>query len=232
MLPLQPDRRPGGERPHSSAAARPTVRSSGHDGRRFIRPPSGLGPLVPGHWLLYPKEHQRSFADLGADLFDEFSTVKTTVTIELKHRYGLDVHVFEHGMADTGGRCVFTVDHAHLHFLPLGSVVEIGDGWRMFDGSLTSLREEPPAGRNTSPTKHRTVSHDSSSPRDRTSRASSCGDSSPVRWAGPMTGTGEHRRIPTRPILRGSPSCRRFPDADRRRLFRHHAVRAEGRYRR
>ena len=117
-----------------------------------------LGPLVPGHSLLCPKVHVRSFAALDRHHHGAYAGMKATLRERLRERYGGEIHVFEHGMAGTGNRVVCTVDHAHMHFLPLPSAFDAGldDEWIPFDGSLEALRElsagaeyvlyEPPAG--------------------------------------------------------------------------------------
>lgn len=78
-----------------------------------------LGPLTPGHSLLCPKVHVRSFAELPSSLDDEFARVKAELRARLASIYDADVHVFEHGVAAKGTRTLCTVDHAHMHLVPL-----------------------------------------------------------------------------------------------------------------
>lgn len=101
-----------------------------------------LGPLTTGHSLLCPKAHIRSFAWLDDGLHAQYATVRSTLRQQLQSRYGHEVHVFEHGMARIGDRTVCTVEHAHMHFVPLPRSIELplGDAWMPFDGSLRSLR--------------------------------------------------------------------------------------------
>src|SRR5262249_2185605 len=102
-----------------------------------------LGPLAPGHSLLCPKTHTRSFAALDRRHHEACATMKAALRARLTERYGGEVHVFEHGMARAGGRVVCTVDHAHMHFVPLPRGLDAGlsDQWIPFDGSFEALRE-------------------------------------------------------------------------------------------
>jgi ATP adenylyltransferase len=103
-----------------------------------------LGPLVPGHSLLCPKTHLRSFAELPRSLDQEFLSVKEELRGALARLYEAPVHLFEHGMATGGTRTLCTVDHAHLHFVPLliqpfGRDLTAGGRWMSFEGSLQEL---------------------------------------------------------------------------------------------
>lgn len=103
-----------------------------------------LGPLVPGHSLLCPKAHVRSFAQTDNHLHAEYEEVKAKLKVALREIYGADVTLFEHGMAAIGDRILCTVDHAHMHFLPLSDSSRAGvarlEEWTEFDGSLATLR--------------------------------------------------------------------------------------------
>jgi diadenosine tetraphosphate (Ap4A) HIT family hydrolase len=118
----------------------PYVRRVMLESPSFAAMPS-LGPLTGGHSLLCPKAHLRSFAQLDPAAYVELEAVGRTLTRRLQELYGLPVHLFEHGMARSGGRVVCTVDHAHLHFVPLPQRcrLDLGSGWTVFDGSLTEL---------------------------------------------------------------------------------------------
>lgn len=103
-----------------------------------------LGPLVVGHSLLCPKPHLRSFAHVSDDKLAEFEQIKAVLRGVLGEIYEAEVHIFEHGMAATGERILCTVEHAHMHFLPLPQTFK-ADGagnheWTVFDGSLAELR--------------------------------------------------------------------------------------------
>ena len=81
-----------------------------------------LGPVAPGHVLLCPKVHLRSFAALSGKHREEAGQVVARLRRLLEDTYGEPVHLFEHGMVD-GGRVVCTVDHAHLHLVPSAAEV-------------------------------------------------------------------------------------------------------------
>src|SRR5687768_1291538 len=102
-----------------------------------------LCPLAVGHSLLCPKEHVRSFAELDSVLHSEFAATKRVLVEGLMAMTGQAIHVFEHGMASAGNRIVCTVDHAHMHFVPLPTLrqdADLGAGvWIAFDGSLDAL---------------------------------------------------------------------------------------------
>lgn len=119
-----------------------------------------LGPLAPGHVLLCPKTHVRSFAALDRDFDRALAAMKEALRAALQEVFPGDVHVFEHGSARAGERVLCSVDHAHLHFVPLpaalsGGLLQTAE-WQAFDGSLTALRHiagdeeyllyEPPSG--------------------------------------------------------------------------------------
>ena len=104
-----------------------------------------LGPLVLGHSLLCPKYHVRSFAAVPGDLHAEFREISACLRRALSEKYGNSIYLFEHGMAAAGGRILCTVDHAHLHFLPLprsfDGEVAADQRWTEFDGSPASLQQ-------------------------------------------------------------------------------------------
>lgn len=104
-----------------------------------------LGPLVPGHSLLCPKAHLRSFAHIDDHLHAEYEEIKAELRTTLREIYRVEVTLFEHGMAATGNRILCTVDHAHMHFLPLPDMFDAGAAaegeWTEFDGSLTTLQQ-------------------------------------------------------------------------------------------
>lgn len=77
-----------------------------------------LGPLVPGHVILCPKTHARSFAALSSRYDVEFDEVVGKLRHMLRQLYEAPIHLFEHGMAGDGSRMLCSVDHGHLHFVP------------------------------------------------------------------------------------------------------------------
>lgn len=81
-----------------------------------------LGPVVPGHSLIVPKAHFKSFSDVlrgtnyagGAEL----QALRRSLSGVLSTLYQAPVHQFEHGSPAGNPKVLCTVDHAHLHFLP------------------------------------------------------------------------------------------------------------------
>ncbi len=83
----------------------------------FVVIPS-IGALVPGHVLVTPKRHVRSFATLPARERDRGDGVTAWMAAELASVYGQPVHRFEHGSAQCGTTIACSVEHAHLHLVP------------------------------------------------------------------------------------------------------------------
>jgi len=123
----------------SMLPGKPYLRRILLESRSFAAMPS-LGPLVSGHSLLCPRTHVRSFAQLAPALYAEFTATKRAVIQRLRDLYPGEIHIFEHGMATTGDRVVCTVDHAHMHVVPLPTAFDVGgDSWITFDGSMSTL---------------------------------------------------------------------------------------------
>jgi diadenosine tetraphosphate (Ap4A) HIT family hydrolase len=103
-----------------------------------------LGPLVPGHVLLCPKYHYRSFSGLPNEFEHQLNGLKRRLTQLLLDLYKLPVHYFEHGMARDGDHVLCTVEHAHLHAVPAS--VEVWDRlqsqgiWEVIGLSLNDLK--------------------------------------------------------------------------------------------
>jgi diadenosine tetraphosphate (Ap4A) HIT family hydrolase len=87
------------------------------ESQNFVVLPS-LGALVKGWLLLIPKAHYLCFGALPEDAVSELCAMKMRVRESLQ-RYG-DVYVFEHGPSRPNHAVGCSVDHAHLHFAPLG----------------------------------------------------------------------------------------------------------------
>jgi diadenosine tetraphosphate (Ap4A) HIT family hydrolase len=104
-----------------------------------------LGPLTNGHSLLCPKQHIKSFAHIASDVHEEYEEVKKRLKMTLIAMYKTGICLFEHGMATNGNRILCTVDHAHMHFVPLPRTFDGGaveeEGWTEFDGSLSTLMQ-------------------------------------------------------------------------------------------
>lgn len=77
-----------------------------------------LGPLVPGHVILCPKYHYRSFTTVPPRHDNEFERLLMKLKDLLRTAYSVPIHLFEHGMAQDGSRVLCSVDHAHLHLVP------------------------------------------------------------------------------------------------------------------
>jgi diadenosine tetraphosphate (Ap4A) HIT family hydrolase len=103
-----------------------------------------LGPLVPGHVLMCPVRHLRRFADLPIDLVEQFPAYVEDVIAVLESVYSCPVTRFEHGTSGDGSRIPCTVEHAHVHLLPLpaGASPILPDlGWATVPGGLRELRD-------------------------------------------------------------------------------------------
>jgi diadenosine tetraphosphate (Ap4A) HIT family hydrolase len=90
-----------------------------------------LGALRPGHLLICPRQHVRRLAALPAAQMVRLHRMIAEVRDRLRLA-GLtagpthDLLLFEHGMAATGDRIACTVDHAHLHAVPLPASIAEG----------------------------------------------------------------------------------------------------------
>jgi len=106
-----------------------------------------LGALTPGHVLLCPKVHTCSFSHIAQRVSNEvessFRELKSALTQLLQRHYGSAIHVFEHGMASRQNHIPCTIDHAHLHFIPIPESVEIvpenSDTWSSIGTSFDAL---------------------------------------------------------------------------------------------
>lgn len=102
-----------------------------------------VSPLADGHVLLCPKPHVKSFAQLRVEAHGELDRLKRRLRALLLRAFAGEVHVFEHGMEPHGKRVLCTIDHAHLHFLPLppgvAPVMLQERTWTDFDGSVEAL---------------------------------------------------------------------------------------------
>jgi diadenosine tetraphosphate (Ap4A) HIT family hydrolase len=90
-----------------------------------------LGALVPGHTLLCPARHTRSFASLSVGELGEMEPRLTQLTSYLSARFNGAMQLFEHGNARDGSRVACSVEHAHLHLVPGAP-----DLWPFIDRSI------------------------------------------------------------------------------------------------
>lgn len=77
-----------------------------------------LGPLVPGHVIVCPKQHHRSLSVVPSSYDEEFDGLLRRLRNLLCAAYSVPIHFFEHGMSREGSRVLCSVDHAHLHAVP------------------------------------------------------------------------------------------------------------------
>jgi diadenosine tetraphosphate (Ap4A) HIT family hydrolase len=112
-----------------------------------------LGPIVPGHMLICPKEHVTSLRDLllrdqaegyTAKQADGLLSMRTALTAALKGIYHQPVHFFEHGCAVGSPNKLCTVDHAHLHAVPTEvSILAMLDADPLWIRLLRSIEDVP-----------------------------------------------------------------------------------------
>jgi ATP adenylyltransferase len=107
----------------------------GHD---WYAMPS-IGSLVPGHTLLCPFDHVRSYAALGRATMVDLCPRLDRLAAGLGGR----VQVFEHGNAKTGSQVACSVEHAHLHVVPKGPDmwphIDARLEWEALEGGLPGL---------------------------------------------------------------------------------------------
>ena len=71
----------------------------------------GIGIITPGHVLLIPKQHYRTFAGLPEPLEAEFECIKEKLKEKIRQSFS-DPILFE------DGNWRQSVKHAHIHFIP------------------------------------------------------------------------------------------------------------------
>lgn len=77
-----------------------------------------LGSLVAGWLLIVPKRHFICMGALSPGLRQELDDLKRRVGAVVRRRYG-QVCVFEHGPSRPNHSIGCSVDHAHLHLVPI-----------------------------------------------------------------------------------------------------------------
>lgn len=88
------------------------------ESERFIVLPS-IGSLVPGWCLILPRTHEQCTAALDQNAIDEIEALALRLAERLSKEFGNPVYWFEHGPVTEGSPVGCSVDHAHLHVLPL-----------------------------------------------------------------------------------------------------------------
>ena len=109
-----------------------------------------LGPLVPGHTLLCPKDHIKNMACVSPLDTDELDSFRRRLSGALGTIFHAPVHLFEHGSSPRSSRVLCTVDHAHLHLVPTNIRVLnhlLRDShWGRIEPALYGLRRSAPQG--------------------------------------------------------------------------------------
>lgn len=102
-----------------------------------------VGPLVPGHVLLCPRRHFKSFAQMPNGQESEFAITKKRLAEVLAKTFGKPIHCFEHGSAKKAAQPMCTVEHAHLHFVPteveVWPTIKADFAWHRIESGIASL---------------------------------------------------------------------------------------------
>jgi len=77
-----------------------------------------LGAIVEGWLLIVPKDHYLCAGALQSELLPELDRFLRSVTHRVEREYG-QTAVFEHGPSCVGEPVGCTVDHAHIHIVPI-----------------------------------------------------------------------------------------------------------------
>jgi ATP adenylyltransferase len=86
--------------------------------RNYAAIPS-LGPLAQGHMLIVPRIHAKSMYSLAVNLIEELEEATEILAWRMKEKFNCEVFQFEHGNDPAGARVSCSVEHAHLHIVPL-----------------------------------------------------------------------------------------------------------------
>ena len=102
----------------------------------FVAIPS-IGAITVGHTLVCPVRHLRRLADVSGGLIQQYVKFRALILGVIRSEFGANVHIFEHG-SDIHGKVVpCTVEHAHLHVVPMDAQirVELPSGHRWLEVS-------------------------------------------------------------------------------------------------
>lgn len=80
---------------------------------------ASLGALVPGWLLLVAENHALCWADIDDSHVPLLQHMADDLSAYLQQILGVSVFMFEHGPRQRGSDAGCTVDHAHLHLVPL-----------------------------------------------------------------------------------------------------------------
>lgn len=78
-----------------------------------------MGQLTDGYVLLCPKKHFKSMGELDKDLHNEYYKFKNYVYNLLSEEYGRKPIFFEHGSSLNHVSGGSSIEHAHLHAIPV-----------------------------------------------------------------------------------------------------------------
>jgi diadenosine tetraphosphate (Ap4A) HIT family hydrolase len=80
-----------------------------------------VGALVPGWLLVVPRFHALSFGSLGCALVSSLSTEVGQIADRWERKFGA-ITWFEHGPRQPNSAVGCSIDHAHIHLVPLGEL--------------------------------------------------------------------------------------------------------------
>lgn len=102
-----------------------------------------LGALTPGHVIVCPRRHARSWAACPPDVFKDGQRLLA----ELQQALGRlgPVHAFEHGNGEWSSRVACSVEHAHIHLVPadvdLADALQPLGAWKPLCPGREALRQ-------------------------------------------------------------------------------------------
>lgn len=78
---------------------------------------TGVGALVEGYILVFPKKHFTCMLDLNEDLIEEYQNILEKYRIIFKNIYGRYPIIFEHGTPNLRVKSSSSILHAHTHII-------------------------------------------------------------------------------------------------------------------
>jgi diadenosine tetraphosphate (Ap4A) HIT family hydrolase len=92
---------------------------------RLISVVPDLGPLCPGHLLAASRRHVLSMGELGSSALERISATLTDLCTKLAPEFGDHggYLLFEHGTPPVDGSRGACIAHAHLHMLPMETLM-------------------------------------------------------------------------------------------------------------
>lgn len=102
-----------------------------------------VGALVSGHVLVCPREHSRSLAAASAKTVEDIKALTADATMRLSYALDVPVHTFEHGSGTDTSRVACSIEHAHLHLIPVDVeirhlIVNLAN-WRPLPGDIVEV---------------------------------------------------------------------------------------------